>query len=76
LVSYELASELLIDANLRFLAEPRLPMTELARRVGMLALALTERVRRLEGVRVIRGVRLDIDPAASCRFWKRHPSLM
>jgi Lrp/AsnC family transcriptional regulator, leucine-responsive regulatory protein len=45
-------------------AEPRLPMTELGRRVGMSAPAVTERVRRLEEAGVIRGYRLEIDPAA------------
>ena len=59
---------LLDEINLRLLAElqanPRLPMTELARRVGMSAPAVTERVRRLEEGGVIRGYRLDLDPAA------------
>lgn len=59
----------LLDAtNLRLLAElrerPRLPMTELGRRVGMSSPAVTERVRRLEEAGVIRGYRLDLDPAA------------
>jgi Lrp/AsnC family transcriptional regulator, leucine-responsive regulatory protein len=58
-----------LDAvNLRLLAElqqnPRLPMSELARRVGMSAPAVTERVQRLESTGVIAGYRLDIDPAA------------
>jgi Lrp/AsnC family transcriptional regulator, leucine-responsive regulatory protein len=79
LLSYEPASELLDDVNLHLLAElgrePRPPMTELARRVGMSAPAVTERVRRLEEAGMIREVCLDIDPAASCRFWKGHPSL-
>lgn len=56
------------ETNVRILAElqaePRLPMTELGRRVGMSAPAVTERVRRLEEVGVIRGYRLDVDPAA------------
>ena len=56
------------EIDLRLLAElqsePRLPMTELGRRVGMSAPAVTERVRRLEEAGVIRGYRLDIDPAA------------
>jgi Lrp/AsnC family leucine-responsive transcriptional regulator len=59
----------LLDAvNRRLLAElaanPRLPMTELGRRVGMSSPAVTERVRRLEEAGVIRGYRLDLDPAA------------
>ena len=58
-----------LDAvNLKLLAElrdnPRLPMTELGRRVGMSSPAVTERVRRLEESGVIRGYRLDLDPAA------------
>jgi Lrp/AsnC family transcriptional regulator, leucine-responsive regulatory protein len=59
---------LLDQVNLELLAElqysPRLPMAELARRVGMSAPAVTERVQRLERAGVIAGYRLDIDPAA------------
>ncbi|MBA2518340.1 MAG: Lrp/AsnC family transcriptional regulator [Chloroflexia bacterium] len=59
----------LLDAINRRLLEalrdnPRLPMTALARRVGMSSPAVTERVRRLEEAGVIRGYRLDLDPAA------------
>jgi Lrp/AsnC family transcriptional regulator, leucine-responsive regulatory protein len=59
----------LLDAvNLRLLSElhdnPRLSMSELARRVGMSAPAVTERVRRLENAGVIVGYRMDVDPAA------------
>jgi Lrp/AsnC family leucine-responsive transcriptional regulator len=54
--------------NLSILAElqqnPRLSMTELGRRVGLSSPAVTERVRRLEENGVIRGYRLDLDPAA------------
>lgn len=54
--------------NLRILRElqedPRLTMTELGRRVGLSSPAVTERVRRLEEAAVIRGYRLEIDPAA------------
>ena len=39
-------------------------MSELGRRVGMSAPAVTERVRRLEEAGVIRGYRLEINPAA------------
>jgi Lrp/AsnC family leucine-responsive transcriptional regulator len=39
-------------------------MSELARRVGMSAPAVTDRVQRLETAGVITGYRLDIDPAA------------
>jgi Lrp/AsnC family leucine-responsive transcriptional regulator len=58
-----------LDAtNLRLLAElhgnPRLSMSELARRVGMSAPAVTERVQRLERDDVITGFRMDVDPAA------------
>ena len=59
----------LLDAvNLRVLSElqadPRLSMSELGRRVGMSAPAVTERVQRLENAGVIVGYRVDIDPAA------------
>jgi Lrp/AsnC family leucine-responsive transcriptional regulator len=58
-----------LDAiNLRLLAElhenPRLSMSELARRVGMSAPAVTERVQRLEASGVIVGYRMEVDPAA------------
>ena len=58
-----------LDAiNLRLLAElqanPRMSMSELARRVGMSAPAVTERVQRLEAAGVILGYRMDIEPAA------------
>jgi Lrp/AsnC family transcriptional regulator, leucine-responsive regulatory protein len=59
----------LLDAvNVRILHaladDPRLSMSALARRVGLSAPAVTERVQRLEQAGVIRGYRLDIDPAA------------
>src|SRR5215510_6300085 len=41
-----------------------MPMAELARRAGMSALAVAERVQRLERAGVIAGHHLDIDPAA------------
>jgi Lrp/AsnC family leucine-responsive transcriptional regulator len=67
-MSFMSVNGLLDDTNLRLLAElqsePRLPMTELGRRVGMSAPAVTERIRRLEETGVIRGYQLDIDPAA------------
>lgn len=54
--------------NLRLLTElqanPRLSMAELARRVGMSAPAVTERVQRLERTGVIKGYRMEVDPAA------------
>nr|WP_245746286.1 Lrp/AsnC family transcriptional regulator [Nocardia altamirensis] len=44
--------------------EPRLSMSELARRVGMSAPAVTDRVQRLERSGVITGFRMEVDPAA------------
>src|SRR5262249_36329525 len=44
--------------------EPRLPMSELGRRVGMSAPAVAERVQRLQDAGVIRGARLDVDQVA------------
>lgn len=68
LFTYEPAHRLLDAVNVRLLEElrrdPRLTMTELGRRVGMSSPAVTERVRRLEEAGVIRGYRLDLDPAA------------
>lgn len=65
--SYAPTDELLDALNLRLLAElranPRLPMAELARRVGMSSPSVTERVRRMEEAGVIRGYRLDLNPA-------------
>jgi len=62
------ASGLLDDVNRRLLAElhadPRITMSALARRVGMSAPAVTERVQRLERAGVITGYRMEVDPAA------------
>jgi Lrp/AsnC family transcriptional regulator, leucine-responsive regulatory protein len=44
--------------------DPRLSMSGLARRVGMSAPAVTERVQRLRRSGVIAGFRMDVDPAA------------
>ena len=59
---------LLDDTNRRLLdalvEDPRASAAELARRVGMSAPAVRERVARLEQAGVIRGYRVDIDPAA------------
>ena len=59
---------LLDEVNLRILdllaEDARLGMPELARRVGMSAPAVRERVARLEQAGVIRGYRLELDPAA------------
>jgi Lrp/AsnC family transcriptional regulator, leucine-responsive regulatory protein len=62
-------SHLLQDSrNVRILAllqdDPRMSISELARRVGMSAPAVRERVQRMEEAGVIRGCRLDIDPAS------------
>ena len=66
--SYDSEDALLDGVNRRILAElrdnPRLSMAELARRVGMSAPAVTERVQRLQQAGVIAGYHLDIDPAA------------
>jgi Lrp/AsnC family transcriptional regulator, leucine-responsive regulatory protein len=45
-------------------ADARTSMVELGRQVGMSAPAVRDRVRRLEEAGVIRGYRLDVDPAA------------
>lgn len=45
-------------------ADPRLSTAELARRTGVSVPTARERVRRLEESGVIRGYRLDVDPAA------------
>ena len=45
-------------------AEPRITMSALARRVGMSAPAVSERIQRLERAGVITGYRVDISPAA------------
>jgi Lrp/AsnC family transcriptional regulator, leucine-responsive regulatory protein len=59
---------LLDETNRRLLGvlcdEPRISTAELARRVGMSGPAVRERVTRLEEAGVIRGYRIDIDPAA------------
>ncbi len=64
----ENGTELLDTVNRRLLAhlqqDPRLTMSALARLVGMSSPAVTERVQRLERAGVIRGYRLDVDPAA------------
>lgn len=59
---------LLDDINRRLLIElhahPRLSMSALARRVGMSAPAVTERVQRLQRSGVITGFAMQVDPAA------------
>src|SRR5690348_10655188 len=61
--------ELLRDARnvklLRLLREePRISVSELARRIGMSAPAVKERIQRLEETGVIRETRMDLDPKA------------
>jgi len=46
------------------MAEPRATVSDLARGIGMSAPAVRERLTRLEETGVIRGYRLDLDPAA------------
>lgn len=63
------ASKLLLDpinvALLRLLvAEPRIATSELARRVGMSAPAVRERVQRLEEAGVVSGYQTQLDPRA------------
>jgi Lrp/AsnC family leucine-responsive transcriptional regulator len=66
---FQNSNDLLDEVNVRLLDalrdDPRLSMSALARQVGMSAPAVTERVARLERAGVIRGYRLDIDPAAA-----------
>ena len=66
--TYTSLSEEIDPVNIRVLEElqrdPRLTMSELGRRIGMSSPAVTERVRRLEEAGVIRGYRLDLNPAA------------
>ncbi|MFG1924745.1 Lrp/AsnC family transcriptional regulator [Cryptosporangium sp. NPDC048952] len=62
------AKTLLDDVNQALLKalddDPRASAAELARQVGMSAPAVRERLTRLEEAGVIRGYRVDIDPAA------------
>jgi Lrp/AsnC family leucine-responsive transcriptional regulator len=62
-------SDLLLDArNVQILVllggNPRMSVSEMARSVGMSAPATRERIQRMEEAGVIRGYRLEIDPAA------------
>lgn len=60
--------ELLDEVNTRLLtelhADPRVSMSELGRRVGMSAPAVTERMQRMQRAGIITGFRMDVDPAA------------
>lgn len=66
--SFDNVSSVLDATNLDILRllldEPRLAMSELARRIGMSAPAVTERVQKLQDAGVIRGARLDVDQVA------------
>jgi Lrp/AsnC family transcriptional regulator, leucine-responsive regulatory protein len=58
----------------RLVADPRQPVSVLARDLGVSAPTVRERIRRLEQIGAIRGVRLDVDPAAlglSIAAWVR-----
>jgi len=75
-------SSFLKDAvNVEILAlladDPRMSVSELARRIGMSAPATRERMQRMEEAGVIRGWRLEIDPAALgypiCAFIRVRP---
>jgi Lrp/AsnC family leucine-responsive transcriptional regulator len=67
-LNLDASMDLLDDVNRRLLSElqsdPRLTMSALARRVGMSSPAVTERVQRMERAGIIRGYRIDVDPAA------------
>jgi Lrp/AsnC family leucine-responsive transcriptional regulator len=66
--AYVERSDLLDDVNVALLTElhtdPRITMSALARRVGMSAPSVTERVQRLERAGVIAGYRVVVDPVA------------
>jgi len=66
--SFDNVSGVLDATNLEILdaliADPRIAMSSLARRVGMSAPAVTERVQRMQDAGVIRGARLEVDQSA------------
>lgn len=66
--SVPIAKELLDPRNVELVRllqdDPRAGISDLARRIGMSAPAVRERVTRLEETGVIRGYRLDVDPRA------------
>ncbi len=66
--SSDVQNPLLDEINVQLLeqlqANPRISMSELARRAKLSAPSVTERVQRLEESGVIAGYRLDIDPKA------------
>ncbi|OWJ65047.1 Lrp/AsnC family transcriptional regulator [Inquilinus limosus] len=67
-MTFQLSPLLADDRNLALIrllqAEPRLGTAELARRIGMSAPAVRERLLRLEEAGVIRGWRLELEPKA------------
>ena len=66
--AYSGSGGLLDEVNRRLLtelhADPRITMSALARRVGMSAPAVTERVQRMERAGIITGYRMEVSPAA------------
>jgi Lrp/AsnC family leucine-responsive transcriptional regulator len=64
----QLAKPLLDRKNVELLRhlrdDPQIGVAELARRIGMSAPAVRERLQRLKESGVVRGFRLEIDPAA------------
>lgn len=67
-MAFQLSPLLADERNLALIrllqAEPRLGTAELARRIGMSAPAVRERLLRLEEAGVVRGWRLELEPAA------------
>lgn len=67
-MAFQVSPLLADERNLTLLrllqAEPRLGVAELARRIGMSAPAVRERLLRLEEAGVIRGWRLELEPRA------------
>ena len=63
-----MADEPLDAVNRRLLTElhddPRVSMSALARRVGMSAPAVAERIQRMQRDKIIVGFRMEVDPAA------------
>jgi Lrp/AsnC family leucine-responsive transcriptional regulator len=68
LMRLQLAKSLLDRKNVELLRhlndDPQIGVAELARRIGMSAPAVRERLQRLKESGVVRGYRLEIDPAA------------
>lgn len=59
-----LSDDRTLDLIRLLLDDPRMSISELARRIGMSAPSVRERLTRLEEAGVIRGYRLDLDPGA------------